>query len=87
MATDTKEKTCVTAKEVEQIIERKIMQGQKNRETFPEVKGQVQEVAYKRNNKFINKNHIECFKCHKFGHYANECQDYNRSPPLEKKGN
>ena len=87
MATDTKEKTCVTAKEVEQIIERKIMQGQKNRETFPEVKGQVQDVAYKKNNKFINKNHIECFKCHKFGHYANECQDYNKSPPLEKKGN
>ena len=87
MATDTKEKTCVTATEVEQIIERKIMQGQKNRETFPEVKGQVQDVAYKRNNKFINKNHIECLKCHKFSHYANECQDYKRSPPLEKKRN
>ena len=34
MATDTKEKTCVTAKEVEQIIERKIMQGQKTGRHF-----------------------------------------------------
>ena len=82
---DTK-KGCVTAKEVEQMIERK-MQGQKNKETFSDVKGQMQDASMKRNKKFMNKNHIECFKCHKFGHYANECQDYDKSAPLGKKEN
>nr|KYP57044.1 Retrovirus-related Pol polyprotein from transposon TNT 1-94 [Cajanus cajan] len=31
-----------------------------------------------------NKSKVECFRCHKFGHYASEC--YTRLPSLKEKG-
>nr|KYP75591.1 hypothetical protein KK1_019782 [Cajanus cajan] len=31
-----------------------------------------------------NKSKVECFRCHKFGHYASEC--YTRLPNLKEKG-
>ena len=45
-AEDTKEKGCVTAKEVEQMTEMKLMQGQKKLETSSEAKGQVQDASF-----------------------------------------
>ena len=82
---------CITAKEVEQIIERKLNAEKKQEEasTSYSSPNRGQGSTYRRNTKFINRNHIECFKCHKLGHYANECFNEERSavPSKEKTEN
>ena len=60
------------------MIEIKLMQDQKKLENSSEANGPVQDASFERNKKFMNKNYIECFKCHKFGHYAYECMDLNK---------
>ena len=82
---------CIIAKEVEQIIERKLNAEKKQEEASTSYSSlnRGQGSTYRRNTKFINRNHIECFKCHKLGHYANECFNEERSavPSKEKTEN
>lgn len=60
-----------TAEDVERIITEKLQQLQHNGNTL-NGKQQASNVA-RRGRIPANKIHIECFKCHKLGHYANEC--------------
>ena len=50
-----------------------------------------QKFPENRRSKYVtNKNHIECFNCHKLGHYANQCPDKidkNNGSLREDKGN
>ena len=72
---------CITAEDVEKIIEMKLKEVKKDGEAQNEVRDKIQ--INKKNKGYINRNHIECFKCHKLGHYANECDNVDRKKANE----
>lgn len=78
---------CLTVEEIDKLIEQKLKQIRSE----SEVSNERQKIPENRRGKYItNKNHIECFNCHKLGHYANECPDKidkTNGSPREDKGN
>ena len=59
----------------------KLKRVKKDGEAQNEVRDKIQ--INKKNKGYINRNHIECFRCHKFGHYANECDNLDRKKTNE----
>ena len=78
---------CLTVEEIDKLIEQKLKQIRHE----SEVPTEKQKLPENRRSKYVtNKNHIECFNCHKLGHYANECPDKidkNNGSLREDKGN
>ena len=73
----------VTAEDIDRIIDMKLKEKRREGET-PAPNGRHKQPEFRRDRGNVNKNHIECFHCHKLGHYANECPEKARNSTNER---
>ena len=73
---------CVTTEDVKRLIDQKLQQERTERAGTTE-KQYIPNYAKRR--VFPDKKHIECYKCHKLGHYANECMNVTDSSSTNTK--
>lgn len=82
MKSNIKETTkWVTLEDIDRLIDLKLKEKREN-EMF---NGRQKLPDFRRDRNSSNKNHIECFNCHKLGHYANECPDKGGKANVKQK--